>query len=315
MNDQFLNATIKDRYKVNSILGKGAFGKIYSAFDNENNIEVALKVENASPNLILRKEYDTLKELEGGIGIPRVYDFITYNDRNIMIFEKLGKSLEFFKECPPGRLSLKTVLMLSQQMITRVQYLHGRGFIHRDIKPDNFTMGLDLRANQVYIIDFGLARRYIDHNRIHIKFITGKKLTGTARYCSIWTHDGIEQSRRDDMEILGINMIYLLKGSLPWQGLPGNTKSEKNSNISNWKKRTSIETLCENLPYEFKDYLRYCRTLDFEQTPDYQYLKRIFKKLFFKLKYTFDLEFDWMIPKNEEIKDDHENNELSKIII
>ena len=304
MSDQLLNTTVKDRYQINSELGKGAFGNIYLAVDKEKNIEVALKVEKINPNLVLRKEYDTLKELEGGIGIPRVYDFITHNDKNIMVFEKLGKSLEFFKNYVPRHLSLKTVLMLSQQMITRVQYLHNSGFIHRDIKPENFTMGLDLRANQVYIIDFGLAKRYIESSGNHIKMISGKKLTGTARYCSIWTHEGLEQSRRDDLEVLGMNMIYLLKGDLPWQGLPGNNKNEKYSNIYRKKKSTTIEMLCANLPNEFKDYLRYCRILDFDQIPDYVYLKRILKQLFFKLKYTYDLKFDWMIQNEEEKKDE-----------
>jgi serine/threonine protein kinase len=123
-----------------------------------------------------------------------------------------------------------------------VEFVHSRSFIHRDIKPDNFLMGLGKKANQVHIIDFGLAKKYRDpKTHIHIPYRENKNLTGTARYASINTHLGIEQSRRDDMESLGYVMMYFLRGSLPWQGLKATTKRQKYEKISEKKMSTPIE--------------------------------------------------------------------------
>jgi serine/threonine protein kinase len=123
-----------------------------------------------------------------------------------------------------------------------VEFVHSRSFIHRDIKPDNFLMGLAKKANQVHIIDFGLAKKYRDpKTHIHIPYRENKNLTGTARYASINTHLGIEQSRRDDMESLGYVMMYFLRGSLPWQGLKAGTKRQKYEKISEKKMSTPVE--------------------------------------------------------------------------
>jgi len=150
------------------------------------------------------------------MGIPKCYFFGTENNYNIMVMDVLGPSLEdLFKYCGM-RLKLKTVLWLAEQMIQRVEYLHSRKFLHRDIKPDNFLMGTYDNRNTVYIIDFGLAKKYIQKNGEHIELKEGKSLTGTARYASINTHEGLEQSRRDDLESLGYVFMYFLRGKLPW---------------------------------------------------------------------------------------------------
>lgn len=147
----------------------------------------------------------------------------------------LGKSLEELNQLCKGKLSLKTVLLLGEQMIDRIQYLHHRHFLHRDIKPDNFVMGKNNKRHSVYIIDFGLAKRYLNREGKHIKYKQGKELTGTARYASINTHVGVEQGRRDDLESLGYVLLYFLRGKLPWQGMPGKTKKIKYRNIMNKK--------------------------------------------------------------------------------
>lgn len=165
--------------------------------------------------------------------------------------------------------------------ISRVEYVHNRSFIHRDIKPDNFLMGLGKRANQVNIIDFGLAKKYRDpKTHIHIPYRENKNLTGTARYASINTHLGIEQSRRDDMESLGYVMMYFMRGSLPWQGLKAATKRQKYEKISEKKMSTPIEVLCKGYPMEFVTYFQYCRSLRFDDKPDYSYLRKMFRDLF-----------------------------------
>jgi len=211
-----------------------------------------------------------------------------------MVIDLLGPSLEDLFSFCNRKFSLKTVLMLADQMITRVEYVHAKNFLHRDVKPDNFLIGLGKKANQVHIIDFGLAKKYRDpKTQQHIPYREGKSLTGTARYASLNTHLGIEQSRRDDLEAVGYVLMYFLRGSLPWQGLKANDKKEKYELIMEKKLKTPFEVLCKHFPVEFVAYLNYCRSLRFEDRPDYSYLRRLLKTLFFQEVYQYDFVFDW----------------------
>ncbi|KEH23945.1 casein kinase I-like protein [Medicago truncatula] len=155
---------------------------------------------------------------------------------------------------------------------------------------------------KVYIIDYGLAKKFRDlQTHRHIPYRENKNLTGTARYASVNTHLGIEQSRRDDLESLGYVLMYFLRGSLPWQGLKAGTKKQKYDKISEKKMTTSIEVLCKSYPSEFTSYFHYCRSLRFEDKPDYSYLKRLFRDLFIREGYQFDYVFDWTILKYPQI--------------
>ena len=162
-------------------------------------------------------------------------------------------------------------------MIKRIEKVHEERIIHRDIKPDNFLVGGNEQTkNTIYIIDFGLAKCYKSSDGEHIPFRDGKNLTGTARYASINTHIGYEQSRRDDLETIGHVLLYFLRGSLPWQGLPGRNKQEKYANIKKKKREVTIEELCKDQPEEFKEFMHYCRGLSFTQDPDYGYIIGLF---------------------------------------
>jgi len=163
-------------------------------------------------------------------------------------------------------------------MIQRIQKVHEERIIHRDIKPDNFLIGAtESTKNNIYIIDFGLAKCYKNSEGEHIPFREGKNLTGTARYASLSTHIGYEQSRRDDLETIGHVLLYFLRGSLPWQGLPGRSKDEKYNNIKKKKKEVTLDELCMNQPIEFKEYMQYCRSLSFTADPDYRYIFTLFE--------------------------------------
>ncbi|KAL7140335.1 hypothetical protein ABFS83_09G113900 [Erythranthe nasuta] len=290
---------VGNKFKLGRKIGGGSFGEIYLGTNIQTNEEVAIKLENVKtkhPQLVY--ESKLYKLLQGGTGIPNVRWFGVEGDYNVLVMDLLGPSLEDLSSFCSRKLSLKTVLMLAEQMINRVEYIHSKSFLHRDIKPDNFLMGLGKRAHQVYAIDFGLAKKYRDSTtHQHIPYRENKNLTGTARYASMNTHLGIEQSRRDDLESLGYVLMYFLRGSLPWQGLKAGSKKQKYEKIREKKLSTSIEALCRGYPSEFASYFHYCRSLRFQDKPDYAYLKKIFRDLYVREGFPPDNVFDWTIVK------------------
>jgi casein kinase I family protein HRR25 len=161
-------------------------------------------------------------------------------------------------------------------------------------------MGIGKRGNQVNVIDFGLAKKYRDpKTHLHIPYRENKNLTGTARYTSINTHLGVEQSRRDDLESLGYVLMYFLRGSLPWQGLKAATKKQKYDRIMEKKMTTATEILCRGHPNEFAVYLNYCRSLRFDDKPDYSYLRKLFRDLFVREGFQYDYVFDWSVQNTQ----------------
>ncbi|KAJ3443772.1 casein kinase 1-like protein [Anaeramoeba flamelloides] len=285
------------KYRLGRRIGSGSFGDIYLGTNIITEEEIAIKLENIKtrhPQLQYESKLYTI--LAGGVGIPKVRWFGREGDYNVMILDLLGPSFEDLLNYCSRKFSLKSVLMLADQILCRIEYIHSKNFLHRDIKPDNFLMGVSDKKNQVSVIDFGLAKKYRDvRTHKHIKYLENKKLTGTARYASINTHLGFEQSRRDDLESLGYMLIYFLKGKLPWQGLDAVNKKQKYERISNKKISTPVKTLCQGLPYEFVTYLNYCKSLHFDEKPNYSYLRKLFRDLFIRENFVYDYIYDWNI--------------------
>ena len=294
---------------TNKQLGKGGFGQLYLGRNIHENVFIAIKVEEQSPRSRLAYEFQILKEISEGDGIPKVYKLHRGKKHNYLIMQLLGKSLDKLFVDMKKKFSIKTVCMLAYQMVQRVEYVHSRGYIHRDIKPGNFLMGKNLDNKKLFIIDFGLSKKYIDKNTgKHIIYKEGKGLTGTARYVSLNTHYGIEQSRRDDIEGIAYNLIYFAKGKLPWQGVKTKNKKEKHKKIMELKEEYNPDKLCEGLPEEFPTLLKYARKLDFEEKPDYKNIKIMFKQLMNANKQQMDWKFDWDLwDKNKEEEDDDED--------
>ncbi|EGR31609.1 hypothetical protein IMG5_105910 [Ichthyophthirius multifiliis] len=233
------------KFRIGKKIGGGSFGEIYQGINTQTNEEIAIKLESIKTKFPqLEYESKVYKILLGGVGIPNMHWFGKDGDYNIMVIDILGSSLEDQFNNSQKKFSVKTIVMLAEQMISRIEYFHSKNFIHRDIKPDNFLMGINRKAETLYIIDYGLSKKYRDiKTGQHIDYKEGKSLTGTVRYSSINTHIGIEQSRRDDLEAIGYVLIYFLRGSLPWQGVRAQTKKQKYEKIGEIKIQNSPEEL------------------------------------------------------------------------
>ncbi|CAK0894818.1 unnamed protein product [Prorocentrum cordatum] len=274
--------TIADgRFEITVKLGAGCFGEVYRAVDAQTKDEVAIKIErvNASSPQLERESamLSALAQPALPQGFPKILHFGRDGKFLCMVLELLGKTIEDYVQLCNGHLAARSVALAAEQALLRVEYLHSKGIVHRDIKPENLMFGTGSRQHHLYLIDFGLSKRYYD--RRHIRMNTNLSLTGTARYASINAHRGAEQSRRDDLEALGHMFLYLLRGSLPWSGLNAKDREEKFRKIQEVKERTPLSDLCLGYPDAFERYLRYCRTLGFRQRPDYAMLRGLFSEL------------------------------------
>ena len=287
------------RYRLGKKIGTGAFGEIFEGTDIFDSSSVAIKLEHNSvkyPQLLF--EAKLLKSIPG-TGIPVMHWFGIAGEYNAMVMDLLGQNLEDLYNYCAKNFSLKTILMITIQMIERLKHVHDNHYIHRDIKPENFLIGKDTTAKTIYLLDFGLAKRYRDeYTHIHIPLKENRNLTGTARYASCNAHNGLEQSRRDDMESIAYVILYFFRKKLPWQGLKCKDKNEKHAKIKEIKMSMTPEKLFEGLPKEFADYLTMVKKLGFEDEPTYKNYIQMFTRLFKAKEFEMDYIYDWVTVKN-----------------
>ena len=302
MSDPLLQSLIFEKYRILELLGKGSYYTIYMGKNINLGENVAIKVEDwkKQGNLLEGEAYN-LFQLKGN-GVPEVKSFGRYGKYKILVLTLLGNSINKYFKIMNKNFSIKDICMIAIQLIERLEYIHSKNIIHRDIKPDNLLE--DIKTKRLlYLIDFGLAKKYrSSRTGKHIKFSIPKKLTGTARFASANALRGAEQSRRDDLESAGYFLIYLAKkGFLPWQSIKIKDKMERYKQIYLLKKNIEPEKLCSQLPNEFSQYIKYVRELKFEENPNYNYMKGLFINILTKLGYKNDLFFSWLINEKKYI--------------
>lgn len=283
-----------DAYCTVQCFGRGAFGDVYLVRDVDTCQEYAAKFAEGDSGLVW--EAEVLDRLSGLPGFPAMHYCGVKGSSAVLVMDLLGHNLAELHRLCGNHFTLKTVLMVADQVLQRVEGLHSRGIVHRDIKPENFMVGCADEASTIHAIDFGLANEYCEMETLqHIPRRSGLEFTGTVVYASLHAHLGVEQSRRDDLESVGYMLISLLRGELPWEGTCDADCSDDAwvKHCEEQKAQMPLAEICTGCPEEFEQYLRYCRNLKFEEEPDYQYLRSLFEDVLTREGLANDGILDW----------------------
>jgi serine/threonine protein kinase len=287
-----MHTLLNSQYRVKTIIGSGGFGTVFRGEDVTTSNDVAIKIQ-PTPNGTLLHECAVYKQITGATGFPRLRDSGCENGRHFIVLDLLGNSIRQLFRDNGRQFSLKTILMVIDQMLTRVEYLHLKGFLHGDLKPSNFLIGLNSQSNVIYLIDFGLATPIPTLETVGLR-----GFSGTPCYASIRVQSGREACRRDDLESLGYIFIYLATGSLPWRHLAVE-QSSAFAAILETKSQLPIEELCRGLPPAFGRYLAAVRGLGFVERPDYSGYRRLFRELFDERGFVYNYRYDWVMMRQK----------------
>lgn len=289
------NSILLDKYRLIKKVGEGSFAEVYKAKNLHNRKNVAIKIERLSR--FYNIEAEVLTALRGKEGFPFFFEKFEYEGYNYTVMELLGETLHDLRKKANGKFSLSTVVAIGLQLLERLRNLHNAGFIHRDLKPQQFLVGKKDKE-KVYIVDFGMCKKYRLAS-IHIPFQTNCPKAGNATFASINIHRRIQASRRDDMEAFAYFLIYCIKGKLPWQNINNCAKMDKWVRIGAAKSKITTEQLCDQLPSEFIVITNYCKSLEFDEAPNYDLLRNVLNNLAKKMN--LSMKIDWMSKCNSRI--------------
>ena len=296
-----INKIIFKKYKILNLISEGVFGGIYLVINEKTSERFAMKIEKRDSRFrLLEQEGYNLFSVKG-LGIPELITFGRISNYNILIEELLGKSLSQMFIENNFKFSLKDICLISIQLIDRIELIHSKTLVHRDIKPENFLIGYK-NPNIIYLTEFGLCAKYCSSK-------TGKHIlpgfrgtfTGTLRFSSANAQRGNQQSRRDDLESLGYTILFFMRGKLPWMNLEHiNNEKELYLKTYSMKKFITVERLCKGLPPEIAEYFKYVKLLKFQEEPNYDYLRNLFKDLLKKNGFEDyeNLTFSWVVPSD-----------------
>lgn len=321
--NEYIRTKLGIDLKATKRLGKGAFGAVYQGkfYGQDVAIKIALQNETktlaqevdmyrylqsiptsgptssssliggtntstAAPPVDKASSSSTAITTEGSyLALPRVLYYSNSHDCSILVIPLMGENLNHLKDKQENRkFSIFTVLLIAYQVIRHLKYIHSRGIVHRDIKPDNMVIYSNHGQGQgmISLLDFGMSQFYLDRHGKHIPKKKRKMIDGTVRYMGKRTHEGWQGTRRDDFQALAYSLIYFLKGKLPWQGqglsIHCHSASFNERREEIYKRKISItsDELCKGLPSIFANFLSYSNTLLFEETPDYNYWLQMF---------------------------------------
>ena len=317
--DEFIGELIFNKFKITKKIGQGSFGCIYESKSIHSNKLYAIKVEDMkNQQFILEEESLYLSYLNFPF-VPKVKTFGYSGTFIILVMELLGVSLDkILLDLPSRKMSIRCVCNIAYQLLKIFELIHECHIVHRDIKPANIAIGRDEKSKYLYLLDFGLSKKYrSSKTKSHYPFVKKNKLVGNARYSSINALNGGSQSRRDDLESLGYLLVYFIKGRLPWQGHISNSKDDKYYKIKKIKAETTPEQLCQELPPQFEEYISYTRNLEYAEDPDYNYLRNLFLEVLKNFNWEFDYFYDWDLQGlthselKEKEKDKNEKNYIT----
>jgi serine/threonine protein kinase len=283
---------LANKYEILKRISEGSFGSVYKAKNIRTGELVAIKIERKNDNNIntIKSEAKIYQYLAKQPGFPQLKWYGTTDQFNYLVINLLVCSLTKLTKIQ-GYLSLKTILLIGIQLIQRIETLHSKFLLHRDVKPDNFLLGSN---NILYLIDFGFCKRY-EHDGQHIDE-TNKNtstLIGTANFVSLNVHKGIEPSRRDDLE----SCIYIL--FYMFLSIDANSNSNLNwFNIKDLKKMVNLKeqltnSMDQQVPIFIKKMLDNVRNLSFKEAPNYGYLIDILEKVFKENNIINDGIYNW----------------------